>query len=90
LSLPLLIEQIAKLDAKLLELRERERHAAGDGSREFFRMQVEHLDSLKANLEKMRDALEGIDARAREISRDKRYRSRQSITTMRSSVSPTT
>jgi hypothetical protein len=68
LSLPLIVEQIAKLDAKLLELRERERRAADDGTREFFRIQVEHFGTLKANLEKMRDALEGIEARAREIS----------------------
>ena len=68
MSLTLIIEQIAKLDAKLLELRERERHATDDASHEFFRIQVGHFATVKTNLEKMRDALEGIDARAKEIS----------------------
>ena len=68
MSLPLIIQQIAKLDAKLLELRERARRAADDGSREFFRVQVGHFQTLRADLEAMRITLEGIEARAEEIS----------------------
>jgi hypothetical protein len=71
LSLPRIIEQIAKLDAKLLELRERERLAVDDGSREFFRIQVEHFQTLRNDLDAMRLTLENIEARAREISGDR-------------------
>ena len=67
MSLPLIFEQIAKLDAKVLELRERGRNAADEGSREFFRMQVEHFETLRADLNSMRTTLEGIEARATEI-----------------------
>jgi hypothetical protein len=70
LSLPRIIEQIAKLDAKLLELRERERLAVDDGSREFFRIQVGHFQTLRIDLDAMRLTLENIEARAREISGD--------------------
>jgi hypothetical protein len=70
LSLPRIIEQIDKLDAKVLNLRERSRHAADAGSREFFRMQAEHFWTLRSELEAMRVALENIEARAKEISSD--------------------
>jgi hypothetical protein len=67
LSLPRIIEQIAKLDAKVLELRERGRLASDDGSREFFRVQLGHFETLRADLEAMRITLEDIDARAKAI-----------------------
>jgi hypothetical protein len=68
LSLPLIIQQIAKVDARILELRERCRHAADDGSREFFRVQAGHFQILRADLEAMRITLENIQARAKALS----------------------
>jgi hypothetical protein len=68
LSLPLIIQQIAKVDAKVLELRERCRHAADDGSREFFRVQAGHFQTLRADLDAMRITLENIEARTKAIS----------------------
>jgi hypothetical protein len=57
------------VDAKARELRERSRDAPDDLSREFFDGQAKHYDALKADLEAMRTALEGIEAKAREICR---------------------
>ena len=71
MSLSLIIEQIARLNAKVLELRERSRQAADDGSGEFFRVQAGHFEALKTDLEAMRVTLGGIEARAKEISSNK-------------------
>jgi BMFP domain-containing protein YqiC len=68
LSLPLIIQQIANVDAKVLELRERSRHATDDVSREFFRVQAGHFHALRADLEAMRITLENIEARTKAIS----------------------
>ena len=68
MSLPRIIEQIAKLDAKVLQLQERGRLASDNGSREFFRVQLGHFETLRADLRAMRITLEDIDARAKTIS----------------------
>ena len=70
MSLPLIIQQIAKVDAKVHELRERTRHTTDDGSREFFRVQAGHFQTLRADLEAMRVTLQNIEARTNAVSGD--------------------
>jgi hypothetical protein len=67
LSLARIIEQIAEVSEKARELRSRSEQPGNEISREFFRRQAQHYETLKSELEAMRATLEGIDARAEDI-----------------------